>query len=113
MTTALLLVLGAIVLLLFLSAFFSGSETALTSVSRPRLHHLERRGNLRARLVNRLIEDRERLIGAILLGNNAVNIFASALATSVLILGHRRRNVAIRALAAWIVELITPAGVSP
>ena len=68
-----------------LSAFFSGSETALTSVSRPRLHHLERRGNRRARLVNRLIADRERLIGAILLGNNTANIFASALATSVLI----------------------------
>ena len=85
MTMALLLVLGAIFVLLLLSAFFSGSETALTSVSRPRLHHLERRGNKRARLVNRLISDRERLIGAILLGNNAVNIFASALATSVLI----------------------------
>ncbi len=85
MIMTLLLVLGAIVILLLLSAFFSGSETALTSVSRPRLHHLERRGNQRARLVNRLIGDRERLIGAILLGNNAVNIFASALATSVLI----------------------------
>ncbi len=85
MTMALLLVFGAIVVLLLLSAFFSGSETALTSVSRPRLHHLERRGNRRARLVNRLIGDRERLISAILLGNNAVNIFASALATSVLI----------------------------
>lgn len=85
MTMILLLVFGAIVVLLLLSAFFSGSETALTSVSRPRLHHLERRGNRRARLVNRLISDRERLIGAILLGNNAVNIFASALATSVLI----------------------------
>ena len=80
-----LLVFGAIAVLLLLSAFFSGSETALTSVSRPRLYHLERRGNRRARLVNRLIGDRERLIGAILLGNNTVNIFASALATSVLI----------------------------
>ncbi|MCH7943900.1 MAG: HlyC/CorC family transporter [Proteobacteria bacterium] len=85
MTMGLLLVGGGIFLLLVLSAFFSGSETALTSVSRPRLHHLERRGNRRAGLVNRLIGDRERLIGAILLGNNAVNIFASALATSVLI----------------------------
>ena len=85
MITTLLLVLGAIVILLLMSAFFSGSETALTSVSRARLHHLEKRGNQRARLVNRLIGDRERLIGAILLGNNAVNIFASALATSVLI----------------------------
>ena len=45
----LLLVFGVIVVLLILSACFSGSETALTSVSRPRLHHRERRGNKRAR----------------------------------------------------------------
>ena len=85
METALLVSLFIIALLLVVSAFFSGSETALTAASKPRLHHLERRGNARARLVNRLIERKERLIGAILLGNNAVNIFASALATSVLI----------------------------
>ena len=63
----------------------SGSETALTAASRPRIHHLARAGDRRARAVTRLTEDRERLIGAILLGNNAVNILASALATSVLI----------------------------
>jgi Mg2+/Co2+ transporter CorB len=85
MTITFLLVLAGIVVLLFLSAFFSGSETALTSVSKARLHHLERRGNRRARMVNRLIDNREQMLGAILLGNNAVNIFASALATSVLI----------------------------
>ena len=85
METALLISILAIVLLLLLSAFFSGSETALTAASRPRLHHLERRGNRRAGLVNRLIESKERMIGAILLGNNAVNIFASALATGALI----------------------------
>ncbi|MCH9020261.1 MAG: HlyC/CorC family transporter [Proteobacteria bacterium] len=85
METALLISILAIVLLLVLSAFFSGSETALTAASRPRLHHLERRGNRRAGLVNRLIESKERMIGAILLGNNAVNIFASALATGALI----------------------------
>ena len=85
METALLLSLFGIVLLLVVSAFFSGSETALTAASRPRLHHLVRRGNRNARLVARLIERKEQLIGAILLGNNAVNIFASALATSVLI----------------------------
>ena len=85
METALLIPILAIVALLVLSAFFSGSETALTAASRARLHHLEREGNRRARLVNRLAARKERLIGAILLGNNAVNIFASALATSVLI----------------------------
>ncbi len=85
MTTALVLTLAAILVLLLASAFFSGSETALTAASRSRLHHLAQRGNARALLVERLIARRERLIGAILLGNNAVNILASALATSLMI----------------------------
>ncbi|MFN4354327.1 HlyC/CorC family transporter [Parvibaculum sp.] len=76
-------ILGAIVLLLVLSAFFSGSETALTAASRARMHRLAEEGNGRARIVLRLTDDRERLIGAILLGNNLVNILASALATSL------------------------------
>ena len=75
--------LGSIFFLLMLSAFFSGSETALTATSRARMHKLESDGNQRARNVNLLISDRERMIGAILLGNNLVNILASALATSV------------------------------
>ncbi|MEE1544047.1 MAG: CNNM domain-containing protein, partial [Alphaproteobacteria bacterium] len=85
MTTTLVLTLAAILVLLLTSAFFSGSETALTAASRSRLHHLAQRGNARARLVERLVARRERMIGAILLGNNAVNILASALATSLMI----------------------------
>ena len=77
--------LGAIAFLLVLSGLFSGSETALTAASRPRLHRLEQHGSHRARIVNRLREQQERLIGAILLGNNMVNILASALATGLLI----------------------------
>ena len=77
--------LSVIFILLIFSAFFSGSETALTAASRPLMHQLEENGNRRAGLVNRLQENKERLIGVILLGNNLVNIFASALATSVLI----------------------------
>ncbi len=77
--------LSVIFILLIFSAFFSGSETALTAASRPLMHQLEKNGNRRAGLVNRLQENRERLIGAILLGNNLVNVLASALATSVLI----------------------------
>ena len=73
----------AILLLLGMSAFFSGSETALTAASRNRIHALEREGNKRAAVVSALISDRERLIGAILLGNNLVNILASALATNL------------------------------
>lgn len=75
----------AIFILLLLSAFFSGSETALTAASRVRLHALERKGRRRAGLVNKIRSKKDRMIGALLLGNNLVNILASALATSVLI----------------------------
>ena len=85
MQTALVLTLIAIFFLLVLSALFSGSETALTTASRARMHHLQRKGNRRAGVVSALNDRRERLLGTILLGNNLVNILASALATSVLI----------------------------
>ncbi|MBF0268926.1 MAG: HlyC/CorC family transporter [Alphaproteobacteria bacterium] len=77
--------LGVIFGLLILSAFFSGSETALTAASRPLMHQLEQGGSRRAKHVNKLLEKRETFIGALLVGNNLVNIMASALATSVLI----------------------------
>jgi Mg2+/Co2+ transporter CorB len=83
MTMSLGIMLGAIVGLLIVSAFFSGSETALTAASRARMHALEEDGNKRARIVNRLLDMRERFIGAILLGNNLANIAASALATTL------------------------------
>lgn len=73
----------AIFVLLCLSAFFSGSETALTAASRARMHQLEKEGDNRAKAVNRLLTKREDLMGAILLGNNLVNILAVVLATSL------------------------------
>ena len=73
----------AVLGLLILSAFFSGSETALTAVSRARMHQREKGGDRRAGLVGKLTEARERLIGALLLGNNLVNILASALTTAL------------------------------
>jgi Mg2+/Co2+ transporter CorB len=76
--------LAVIVLCLALSFFFSASETALTGFSRARMLQLEKNGNARAHLVNRLVETRERMIGAILAGNNVANIAASALTTGVL-----------------------------
>jgi magnesium and cobalt exporter, CNNM family len=83
MISTLALTLIAIVLLLFFSGFFAGSETALTAVSHARMHHLANEGSWRAKNVNALIENRERLIGALLLGNTFVNILASALATEL------------------------------
>ena len=85
MTTNLILTLVAIFILLLFSAFFAGSETALTAASRARIHKLAREGNKHAQKVEKLLEKPERLIGSILLGNNLVNILASALATSALI----------------------------
>ncbi len=75
--------IAAILLCLLLSFFFAGSETALTASSRAAMLHLAQDGNRNAGIVNRLLAARERLIGALLLGNNAVNILASSLATSV------------------------------
>jgi Mg2+/Co2+ transporter CorB len=74
-----------VVICLLLSAFFAGSETALTASSRASMTRLEKNGNSEAKIVNRLLSSRERLIGALLLGNNAVNIGASSLATGVLL----------------------------
>ncbi len=83
MELTLWLAIVAVIILLFLSGFFSGSETALTAASRARIHQMEKSGDGKAKTVSRLIASRERLIGALLLGNNLVNILASALATSV------------------------------
>ena len=78
-----LLELGAaILLLIFLSAFFSSAETALTAASDARMRQLARKGSRRAATVEKLRKDKETLIGAILIGNNAVNVLASAVATS-------------------------------
>lgn len=74
-----------VVVCLLLSAFFAGSETALTAHSRATMARLEHQGNRGAAIVNRLLASRERLIGALLLGNNAVNIAASSLATGILL----------------------------
>jgi len=91
MDTTLLISFGSIVLLMIAGAFFAGSETALTAVSHGKMHQLEKDGSRAAARVNFLIHNRERLIGALLLGNTFVNILASSLATSVLEdrLGHR------------------------
>src|ERR1700759_4083394 len=80
-----------VAILLVISAFFSGSETALTAVSRGRMHQLEKDGSRAAGCVNCLAEKRERLSGALLLGNTFINILASSLMTAALEsqLGHQ------------------------
>ncbi len=98
----------AIIFLIFLSGFLSGSETSLTAVSRAKMHQLEKEGEgkekEKAKKVNVLVNDMENVIGAILLGNNLVNILASALATSLFIqlLGQGGVAVATLVMTAFI-----------
>ncbi len=106
MSGALWLIILVVLILIILSAFFSGSETALTATSRARMHALEKRGNKRASLVQRLIAKKERLIGALLLGNNLVNILASALATSVFIALYGEKGVVYATLVMTVLVLV-------
>ncbi len=99
-------VAAAILVLLILSAFFSGSETALTAASRPLMHQLAKDGNPRAHLINTLRHHKERLLGAILLGNNLVNILASALATSVLMTLFGEAGVVLATVGMTLLVLI-------
>lgn len=104
-------ILSAIVICLLLSFFFSGSETALTAFSRARMLRMEKTGNRRAAMVNGLLRARERLIGALLLGNNAVNIAASALATGLFLawfgeVGVIYATVAMTALVVVFTEVL-------
>jgi Mg2+/Co2+ transporter CorB len=84
MTTALFLVGLLVLALLCVSALFSAAETALTGASRARMHQLEREGDKAAERVNLLIDDQERMIGSVLLGNNLLNILLSSLVTELL-----------------------------
>lgn len=106
MTTAIWLILLAILFLIMFSAFFSGSETALTAVSRARMHQVEKNGDRRATKVNKLIESRDQLIGALLIGNNLVNILASALATSMFLQLFGEAGVAIATLVMTVLVVI-------
>lgn len=74
-----------IALCIIASAFFAGAETAVTGMSQSRLFQLMQEGNQRARRIGALLKDKEALIGALLLGNSAVHILGSAMATSLAI----------------------------
>ncbi len=106
MTTAIWLLLFAVILLIMCSAFFSGSETALTAASRARMHTLGKNGDKRAGYVTRLLERQDQLIGTLLIGNNIVNILASALATSFFISAFGEAGVFIATLVMTVLVVI-------
>ncbi len=96
----------AILVLLALSGFFSGSETALTAASRGKLRSAADRGSKGAETALDLTEDSERLIGSVLLGNNVVNILATSLATAVLTKVFGQNGVAAATLIMTLLVLI-------
>ena len=97
---------AALVVLLALSAFFSGSETGLMAINRYRLRHLAKTGHRGARRVSKLLERPDRLIGLILLGNNFFNILASSLSTVIAIRLWGEAGIAVAAILLTIVLLI-------
>ncbi|SNY90860.1 Mg2+ and Co2+ transporter CorB, contains DUF21, CBS pair, and CorC-HlyC domains [Cohaesibacter sp. ES.047] len=106
MLTSLWFTALAILCLIVVSGFFSGSETALTAASRARMHQKEKAGEPGAQAVNELLQIRERLIGSLLLGNNLVNILASALATSLFITLFGDTGVVYATLVMTVVVLV-------
>jgi Mg2+/Co2+ transporter CorB len=104
--TAFWLTSAAIMVLLVLSAFFSGSETALTAASRGKLKAQADKGSRGAQAAMDVTEDRERMIGALLLGNNIVNILSAALATALLTRVFGDSGVALATLAMTLLVLI-------
>ncbi|MCB2115485.1 MAG: HlyC/CorC family transporter [Rhodobacteraceae bacterium] len=104
--TAFWLTAGAIAFLLLLSAFFSGSETALTASSRGKLRAQADKGNRGAEAALEVKEDGERLIGAILLGNNVANILSASLATALFSRMFGANGVAIATLVMTVLVLV-------
>lgn len=97
---------GAILGLLVLSGFFSGSETALTAASRGKLRSQADKGSTGAARALKITEDNERLIGSVLLGNNLVNILATSLATALLTRVFGDSGVALATMIMTIFVLI-------
>ena len=98
--------LGLIVFLILVSAFFSGSETGLISLNRYRLRHMAKDGHAGARRAHQLLRRPDRLIGLILLGNNFVNILASAIATLLAVRLYGEDGVWIATALLTVVVLI-------
>lgn len=97
---------GGIGLLLVLSGFFSGSETALTAASRGKLRSQADKGSRGAVRALKITEDSERLIGSVLLGNNLVNILAASLATSLFTRAFGESGVALATLVMTLLVLV-------
>ncbi len=99
-------ILVILILLILVSAFFSGSETAMMSLNRYRLRHLSRKGHQRAKRASQLLERPDRLLGVILIGNTFANILASSLATMLAVHYFHDLGIAIVTVVLTLVILI-------
>jgi Mg2+/Co2+ transporter CorB len=106
MTLELWLSAGAVLVLLCLSAFFSASETAITASSRARMHALEEAGDKNAKIVNRLLGLKDRLIGTILIGNNLLNTASATLTTAVLLTVFGEVGIAYATVAVSVMIIV-------
>ena len=106
MDTAFWITISTIMGLIILSAFFSGSETALTAASRGKLRAQADKGSRAAKRALNITEDNERLIGSVLLGNNLVNILATSLATAVFTRSFGESGVALATLVMTVLILV-------
>ncbi|WP_297131213.1 HlyC/CorC family transporter [Terrisporobacter sp.] len=105
-STSILIQIGLLIILLIGSGFFSASETALMSISKIRVRYMEEDGVKGAKLVSKLLEDSNRLLSSILVGNNIVNIAATSISTSLFISLWNEQGVPIATAVMTILVLI-------
>ena len=105
-STSLSLLFFVLFILLLLSAFFSSSETALMSLNRYRLRHLENEGHAGAIRASQLLDRPDRLIGLILLGNNFVNILAASIATVIGVKLYGENGIVIATFSLTLIVLL-------
>ena len=98
--------IGTLFFLLLLSAFFSGSETALTRARRARLRVRSEQGDKGSKQAEAMLEEPERMLSTILLGNNFVNIFASSLATALFVARYGETGILYATVAMTVVVLV-------
>ena len=115
-STGILVQIGVLVILLIGSGFFSASETALMSISKIKLRHMEEDGLKGAKLVSSLLEDPNKLLSSILVGNNIVNIAATSISTSLFVSIWGAQGVAMATVMMTVLVLIfgeiTPKSIS-
>lgn len=100
------LLIGALITLLFASAFFSSSETGMVALNRYRLRHLSRQGHKGARRVEKMLKRTDRLLSAILIGNNFVNIYAATIGTLLALEWFGSTGAAVAPVVLTIIMLI-------